>query len=75
MVTGDSPLIVACRQGHSSLVKFLLDVGADVEQRNVNGKRPLHEACFRFGTTRYTALIGVYSCIADITKAHLERIN
>ena len=42
--SGDSPIIVASRHGHLELIKFLIQRGVDIEQRNKYLKRPLHEA-------------------------------
>ncbi|XP_068760377.1 ankyrin repeat domain-containing protein 16-like isoform X1 [Montipora capricornis] len=42
--SGDTALIVAARQGHFDLIKFLIESGVDVEQRNKDLKRALHEA-------------------------------
>lgn len=42
--SGDSPIIVASRHGHLELIKFLISRGVDIEQRNKDLKRALHEA-------------------------------
>ena len=42
--SGDTPIIVASRHGHQDLMKFLIHRGVDIEQRNKDLKRPLHEA-------------------------------
>ena len=42
--SGDTPIIVASRRGHPDLIKFLIQRGVDVEQRNKDLKRALHEA-------------------------------
>lgn len=42
--SGDTPIIVASRHGHVELLKFLIQQGVDIEQRNKDLKRPLHEA-------------------------------
>ena len=42
--SGDTPLIVAARRGHLDLLKFLVLHGVDIEQRNKDLKRALHEA-------------------------------
>ena len=42
--SGDTPLIVASRHGHINLLKFLISCGIDIEQRNKDLKRALHEA-------------------------------
>ena len=42
--SGDTPIIVASRHGYLELIKFLIHQGVDIEQRNKDLKRPLHEA-------------------------------
>ena len=42
--SGDTPIIVASRHGHLDLINFLIHRGVDIEQRNKDLKRPLHEA-------------------------------
>lgn len=43
--TGDSALHVAARTGHLHVLKYLHDeCGMNIEQTNLDGKRPLHEA-------------------------------
>lgn len=42
--SGDTPIIVASRHGHLDLLKFLIHRGVDIEQRNKDLKRALHEA-------------------------------
>lgn len=42
--SGDTPIIVASRHGYLELIKFLINQGVDIEQRNKDLKRPLHEA-------------------------------
>ena len=42
--SGDTPIIVASRHGQLELIKFLIHQGVDIEQRNKDLKRPLHEA-------------------------------
>ncbi|KAF4949398.1 hypothetical protein FSARC_13488 [Fusarium sarcochroum] len=41
------PLHLACLNGHESIVKFLLERGADTEARQENGATPLDDACWR----------------------------
>ncbi|KAK7495464.1 hypothetical protein BaRGS_00013403 [Batillaria attramentaria] len=43
-VNGDTPLHVASRCGHESILKFLLFFGADCTARNRKGFTPLHKA-------------------------------
>ena len=59
--SGDTPLIVAARHGHFELLQFLVLRGVDIEQRNKDLKRPLHEAaagshldCVQFLLSRNT---------------------
>lgn len=42
--SGDTPIIVASRHGRQDLIKFLIRYGVDIEQRNKDLKRALHEA-------------------------------
>ncbi|XP_022801514.1 ankyrin repeat domain-containing protein 16-like, partial [Stylophora pistillata] len=42
--SGDTPIIVAARHGHGDLMNFLILRGVDIEQRNKDLKRALHEA-------------------------------
>lgn len=42
--SGDTPLILASRYGHASLVSFLIDNGGIIEHRNNDGKTALHDA-------------------------------
>lgn len=42
--SGDTPIIVASRHGHLDCMEFLIRRGVDIEQRNKDLKRPLHEA-------------------------------
>ena len=42
--SGDTPIIVASRRGHLDLMKFLIQKGVGIEQRNKDLKRALHEA-------------------------------
>lgn len=44
MKSGDTPIVVAARHGHLDLIKSLLLRGVDIEQRNKDLKRALHEA-------------------------------
>ena len=40
-----TPLYVACREGHVSIVQLLVDNGADVDHANLVGESPLFMAC------------------------------
>ena len=42
--SGDSPLILAARYKQYDILKLLVECGADVEHKNLDGKRALHEA-------------------------------
>lgn len=41
---GNTPLMYGCAGGHTEVVKFLLEHGANVEDHNENGHTPLMEA-------------------------------
>ncbi|RHY31201.1 hypothetical protein DYB32_003682 [Aphanomyces invadans] len=43
--TGNTPLLVACAQGHVECAKILIAVGANVDARNKAGSTALHCAC------------------------------
>lgn len=45
---GNSPLMVACQNGHSSVVHLLVEHGADLCASNHKGNTPLH-FCFAYG--------------------------
>jgi ankyrin repeat protein len=40
-----TPLFTACAYGHEDIVRYLVDHGANVSQRNEFGESPLHIAC------------------------------
>lgn len=42
---GDSPLHIACQNGHGRIVKLLLEKRANVNLQKRNGDSPLHVAC------------------------------
>ncbi|EDO26963.1 predicted protein, partial [Nematostella vectensis] len=42
--SGDTAAIVAARNGRSETLELLYRKGVDLEKRNKDGKRPLHEA-------------------------------
>ncbi|XP_037133189.1 ankyrin repeat domain-containing protein 22 isoform X5 [Syngnathus acus] len=46
-VTGDTPLIAACRRGHLNAVAFLLESHADARTRNKLQKRRRNEALMK----------------------------
>ena len=52
---GWTALMLACREGHSDIVKLLLSQGASVHVRNEDGETALIIAC-RTGTVSYTHL-------------------
>ena len=43
-ISGQTPLIVASIRGHTEVVQFLCDAGADKDQGDVAGRAPLFEA-------------------------------
>ena len=63
-----SPLVMACRNGHSKVASLLLQHGADVEQPDSSGNTPLH----------YAAAYGWGDCIdllVNDAKANLNAAN
>ena len=67
MVLNDnSALISACRDGNRTIAKFLLDLGAKVDQTDSAGGTPLYYACV-FGHTEIAKLLVEKD--ADIQKA------
>lgn len=42
---GASPLIIACKNGHDSIVQLLLSNGANINLCTEDGKSPLFTAC------------------------------
>lgn len=46
-VDGESPLLIACKQGAEEIVKILIDAGSMVNTRNNEFLTPLHIACRR----------------------------
>ncbi len=43
---GDTPLIIACSEGHTVVVRQLLDAGSDINSPNLNGWTPLIYAAY-----------------------------
>ena len=43
---GDTPIIKACRRGHTDVASYLLDQGANIDARNEDGYTPLMLACY-----------------------------
>lgn len=46
---GFLPLVQAAEGGHLSVVRYLLDEGADIHQTDHQGRRALQQACYRGG--------------------------
>ena len=66
--SGDNALILAVRNGHLDLLKYLSEhCGFDLEYANLDGKRPLHEA----------AQNGHLSCVHYLIKkrAHVDSLK
>ena len=57
--SGDTPLILAAKYGHEDLLLYILKNGGDLEHRNNNGKRALHEA----------AHSGSHECVEALLEA------
>jgi hypothetical protein len=71
-LAGNTPLIVACQNGHLQLVKVLLAHGADLNARNHKGNSALHY-CFNYGYEE----IGNYliGCGADEFQTNAEGLT
>jgi ankyrin repeat protein len=41
----DTPLLLACEEGHSPIVRILLDAGADTKCTDERGRTAVHHAC------------------------------
>jgi len=52
---------MACRSGNENLVKYLIELGADVKKLNSNGKTLLFNACYsgNENLVKYLVKIGV----------------
>ena len=57
--SGDTPLILAARYGFLDILNLLISCGADIEHKNLDGKRALHEA----------ALSGSLSCVQMLVSS------
>ena len=40
-----TPLHLACRKNSLDIVKYLVELGANIEEKNIQGITPLHLAC------------------------------
>ena len=60
--SGDTPAIVAARHGHLDHLIFLQESGIDLEHRNNDGKRALHEA----------AGAGHVECVKFLLSQHVQ---
>ena len=68
---GDTPLYVACREGHVDIVRYLVsEQGYSIACQNKNGDTPLHEACRKgyLAMTEILLLTGQICSAACISK-------
>lgn len=67
LINGLTPLHIACIQGNSRSVRFLLDLGVDVNPESNMGRTPLDEALF----------YKHFKCVIELmkNKVKLEKIN
>ena len=42
---GETPLFIACQEGHGRIAQLLLDCGAAIDQARTDGVRPIFRAC------------------------------
>ncbi|OQR88190.1 hypothetical protein ACHHYP_07271 [Achlya hypogyna] len=67
--TGYSPLVLACAKGDATLVRILLEHGADVNKETSRGRTPLGEACM--GRHQHlVALLLEYRAVVSHTNRH-----
>ena len=83
-VVGNTPLIVACQNGHSSLCQYFMEHGADPNLGNKKGNTALH-FCFAFGfedianfliangADEYATNAEGLTCYEGLTKSDLDK--
>lgn len=82
---GNTPLIVACQNGHTSVAKLLVTHHADINSQNQRGNTPLHY-CYAYGFEElgdFLISIGAdefavngegLTCYEGLTKSDLDKI-
>ena len=53
---GHTCLMIACYKGHFKIVKYLIDIGADVNRKSVKGNTALHD-CAESGSLEIMKLL------------------
>ncbi len=66
---GDTPLLVAARSGHVSLLRSLLELGVPLEHSNVDGKTALHEAAQNGQVDCVRFLLGLGAHVDSLKRA------
>ena len=56
IISGYTPLLAACQEGHEKVASLWIENGADVSTRDSNGSTSLHLAC-RSGHEKIPALL------------------
>jgi ankyrin repeat protein len=73
--SGDTPLHLACLNGHITTAKLLLDKGAKINANNKKGETPLMSACRNRHTEIATLLLSKYYDNAAETGVHINERN
>lgn len=84
--TGNTPLIVACQNGHFPVVRLLVDSNANINQANKKGNSPLHY-CFNYGfeeiaqylidygADEYVTNLAGLTCYEGLTQSDLNELG